>query len=33
MIDGEKSLFSSYLAGHIKVQASLSDLMALRRLL
>lgn len=33
MIDGTKNLFSSYLAGHVKVQASLSDLMALRRLL
>jgi predicted lipid carrier protein YhbT len=33
MIDGTKPLFSSYLAGHIKVQASLSDLMALRRLM
>ncbi|HEX9375760.1 MAG TPA: SCP2 sterol-binding domain-containing protein [Actinomycetota bacterium] len=33
MIDGTKSLFSSYLAGHIRVQASLSDLMALRRLM
>lgn len=33
MIDGKKSLFSSYLAGHIKIQASLSDLMSLRKLL
>jgi hypothetical protein len=33
MIDGDKNLFTSYLAGHIKVQASLSDLMALRRLM
>jgi hypothetical protein len=33
MIDGNKSLFSSYLAGHIKIQASLSDLLSLRRLL
>jgi hypothetical protein len=33
MIDGNKNLFTSYLAGHIKVQASLSDLMALRRLM
>jgi len=33
MIDGNKSLFSSYLAGHIKIQASLSDLMSLRKLL
>jgi DNA-binding transcriptional LysR family regulator len=33
MIDGNKSLFSSYLAGHIKIQASLSDLLSLRKLL
>ena len=33
LIDGRKSLFSSYLAGHIKVQASISDLLALRRLM
>ena len=33
MIDGNKNLFTSYLAGHIRVQASLSDLMALRKLL
>ena len=32
MIEGTKSLFSSYLAGHIKIQASLSDLIALRKL-
>lgn len=33
MIDGNKSLFSSYLAGHVKIQASLSDLLSLRKLL
>ena len=33
MIDGNKSLFSSYLAGHIKIQASLSDLLSMRKLL
>jgi hypothetical protein len=33
MIDGNKSLFSSYLSGHIKIQASLSDLLSMRKLL
>ena len=33
MIDGNRNLFSSYLAGHIRVQASISDLMALRKLM
>jgi predicted lipid carrier protein YhbT len=33
MVDGQKSLFSSYLSGHVRVDASLSDLLALRRLL
>ena len=33
MIDGNRNLFLSYLAGHIKVQASVSDLMALRKLM
>ena len=33
MIQGTKPLFSSYLAGHVKVQASVSDLLALRRLM
>lgn len=33
MIDGTKNLFSSYLAGRIRVQASVSDMLALRRLL
>jgi hypothetical protein len=33
MIDGNRSLFSSYLSGHIKIQASLSDLLSMRKLL
>jgi len=33
MIDGNKNLFSSYLSGHIKIQASLSDLLSMRKLL
>jgi len=33
MIEGTKPLFSSYLAGHVRVQASVSDLLALRRLM
>jgi hypothetical protein len=33
MINGTKPLFSSYLAGHVRVQASVSDLLALRRLM
>ena len=33
LIDGTKPLFSSYLAGHVRVQASVSDLLALRRLM
>ena len=33
MINGTKPLFSSYLAGHVRVQASISDLLALRRLM
>jgi len=33
MIDGKKNLFTSYLAGHIRVQANVQDLMALRKLL
>jgi predicted lipid carrier protein YhbT len=33
MINRTKPLFSSYLAGHIRVQASVSDLLALRRLM
>jgi len=33
IIEGSKPLFSSYLAGHVKVQASVSDLLALRKLM
>ena len=33
MIDGRRSMFTSYLAGQIRVQANVSDLLALRRLL
>ena len=33
MIDGNKNLFTSYLVGRIRVQASLSDLAALRKLM
>jgi predicted lipid carrier protein YhbT len=33
MIDGKRNLFTAYLAGDIRVKASVSDLMALRRLL
>ena len=32
LVDGKRSLFSSYLAGQVKIEASLSDLMRLRRL-
>ena len=32
LIDGERSLFSSYLGGHVKIEASLGDLLRLRRL-
>ena len=32
LVDGRKSLFSSYLAGHVKIEASLSDLLRLRKL-
>ncbi|MBI4260355.1 MAG: SCP2 sterol-binding domain-containing protein [Actinobacteria bacterium] len=33
MIDGRKSMFSSVIAGHVHVDASLADLMSLRKLL
>jgi putative sterol carrier protein len=33
LIDGKGTLFSAYLAGRIRVDASMSDLMRLRRLL
>jgi hypothetical protein len=32
MIDGTRSLFSAYLGGQIKIEASFSDLMRLRKL-
>jgi hypothetical protein len=32
LVDGRKSLFSSYLGGKIKIEASLSDLLRLRKL-
>ena len=32
LVDGEKSLFSSFAGGHIKIEASFSDLMRLRKL-
>jgi hypothetical protein len=31
LVDGRRSLFSSYLSGHVKIEASLGDLMRLRR--
>ena len=33
LVDGKASLFSSYLAGQVKIQASLGDLMRLRKLI
>jgi predicted lipid carrier protein YhbT len=33
MIDGRRSLFSSYALGHVRIDASMADLFALRRLL
>jgi predicted lipid carrier protein YhbT len=33
MIEGSRNMFSSYLAGQIRVQASVSDMLALRKLL
>jgi hypothetical protein len=32
LVDGQRSIFSSYLAGRVKVEASFTDLMRLRRL-
>jgi hypothetical protein len=32
LVNGEKSLFSSYLGGHVRIEASLTDLMRLRKL-
>lgn len=33
LVDGERSLFSSYVAGHVRIDASMADLLALRKLL
>ena len=32
LVDGHRSLFSSYLGGQVKIEASLSDLLRLRKL-
>jgi hypothetical protein len=32
MVDGKRSLFSSYLAGHLKIDASFTDMLRLRKL-
>ena len=32
MVDGKRSLFSSYIGGKVKIEASFADLMRLRRL-
>lgn len=32
LVNGEKSLFSSYLGGQVRIEASLTDLMRLRKL-
>jgi hypothetical protein len=32
LVDGRRSLFSSYLSGQVKIEASLSDLLRLRKL-
>lgn len=32
LVDGKKSLFSGYLSGQVKIQASFSDLLRLRKL-
>lgn len=32
LVDGQRSLFSSYLAGQVKIDASVADLLRLRRL-
>jgi hypothetical protein len=32
LIDGERSLFSSFISGSVKIEASLSDLLRLRKL-
>jgi putative sterol carrier protein len=32
LMDGERSLFASFVGGHVKIEASFSDLMRLRKL-
>ena len=32
LVDGQRSLFSSVMAGHVRIDASISDLLRLRRL-
>jgi len=32
LVDGKRSLFSSYLSGQVRIRASVSDLMRLRKL-
>jgi hypothetical protein len=32
LVDGERSLFSSYLGGQVRIEASLTDLLRLRKL-
>ena len=33
LVNGQRSLFSSYVAGHVRIDASMADLLALRKLL
>jgi hypothetical protein len=33
LVDGKRSLFSSYVGGHVRIDASMADLLALRKLL
>jgi hypothetical protein len=33
ILDGKKSLLSSYVAGHVRIDASMADLLSLRKLL
>jgi hypothetical protein len=33
LVDGDRSLFSSYVAGHVRIDASMADLLGLRKLL
>jgi hypothetical protein len=32
MVDGNRSMFSSYLAGHVRIEASFTDMLRLRKL-